>query len=394
MITELIDNAMDLFAEYDKIRPYNDAEVPEAIQRVLSEERFKQMLAFLYRDKKIEDVIQTFKKIKTVSDFQLMFSHYAVREVVRQTSDGLSYSGIDKLDNTKPYLFISNHRDIVLDSAILQILLVENNHNTSQITFGSNLMSDSFIIDLGKLNKMFNFYRGGSRIQLYKNAVLHSEYIRHVITKKKESLWIAQRDGRTKDGNDKTQIALIKMLLLGKKDLLPALKELNIVPLSISYEYEPCDAQKVQELYLSKKEVYKKQKGEDFVSVLSGIKGYKGHIHMGFGSEMDFSFDDFERNDTGINEFTELVINKIDNQIYKNYKLWPGNYIAFDMLNKTNNYSDSMYNIEQKKKFINFVDTKISTLQGDKEELASMLIHMYAMPVINRNLVETTREVL
>ncbi|MEN8119829.1 MAG: acyltransferase [Bacteroidota bacterium] len=375
---------MDLLLEFDKIRPFNDSEVPDAINKIINEEQFKDILSFLYRNKNIDEVIQMFKKIKTVSEFQSFFSHYAVREIIRQTSDGLSSSGINKLNNRKPYLFIANHRDIVLDSAIMQTLLVENKHKTSQITFGSNLMSGDLVVNIGKLNKMFTFYRGGTKIQMYKNALLHSGYIRHVLTSIKESIWIAQRDGRTKDGNDKTQIALIKMLTIGRKDFIPALKELNIVPVTISYEYEPCDAKKVQELYISRSGTYKKQPGEDLNSILKGIKGYKGNIHMTFGTPINSFLDEISEKNIAINELTERIINKIDNQTYENYTLWPGNYIAYDIFRKTNKYSNNKYNQEQKNKFLDYVNTKTSPLQGDKEVLKDMFIHMYAMPVINK----------
>ncbi len=376
---------MNLAQEFEKIRPYNDSEVPAAVNRIIKKEQFQYILSFLYSNNDKNEVIKKFKSINTVSDFQSVFSHYAVREVVRKTSDGLSLSGLDKLDNNKPYLFIANHRDIVLDSAIMQILLVENNHKTSQITFGSNLMSGEFIIDLGKLNKMFVFYRGGARIQMYKNALLHSGYMRHVITEEKESIWIAQSDGRTKDGNDKTQEALIKMFAIGRKDFITALREFNIVPVTISYEYEPCDSEKVNELYISKREVYKKQPGEDLDSILKGIKNYKGHIHMSFGTPINSILNKLMGKNLEINELVDIVVDEIDSQIYKNYAIWPGNYIAYDILKKTNKYFKNKYNQEEKDKFIDYINTKTSILQGDKEELTNIFISMYAMPVVNKN---------
>lgn len=379
---------MDFLLEFDKIRPYSDNEVPEAIERIINDIQFRNILSFLYRDKNIDEVIQMFREIKTVSGFQSIFSHYTVREIIRQTSDGLSSSGIEKLDSSTPYLFISNHRDIVLDSAIMQILLVENNHKTSQITFGNNLMSSELVITLGKLNKMFTFYRGGSKLQMYKNAILHSAYIRNSIIKEKESIWIAQRDGRTKDGNDKTQVALIKMLLIGEKSIIPALKELNIVPVTISYEYEPCDIQKVMELYISKHEVYQKQPGEDLNSILKGIKDYKGRIHFTFGKPINWFLDDLKDTNISPNELIDLIINEIDKQIYIDYAAWTGNYIAYDLYYKTNKYFNNKYSQEQKDKFNAYIKSKISNLNGDNEELEKMFIQMYAMPVINKAKVE------
>ena len=375
---------MDLFLEFENIRPYNDNEVTEAIDRIINEESLKYILSFLYSDKTKDEVIQMLKKINTVNDFQSLFSYYAVREIIRKTSDGLSFSGINKLDNCTPYLFIANHRDIVMDSAIMQVILLENNHKTSQITFGSNLISGGFVVDLGKLNKMFTFYRGGTKFQMYKYSLLHSEYIRYVITKRKESIWIAQRDGRTKDGDDKTQAALIKMLAIGSKDFLPALKELNIVPVTISYEYEPCDTRKVQELYISKSEIYKKQPNEDFDSILHGIQDYKGRIHMTFGNPINYILDEIQDENIPINELIEIIINEIDNQTYHNYTIWPGNYIAYDIFSKTNKYYKNKYNQEQKDRFIDYVKTKVSSIRGDNEQLTNMFIRMYAMPVVNK----------
>jgi hypothetical protein len=375
---------MDFLLEFDKMRPYNDNEVPEAIERILNDAQFRNILTILYSNKNIDEIIQEFKKINSVLGFQTLFSHYSVREIIRRTSDGLSFSGINNLDNKTPYLFISNHRDIVLDSAIMQALLFENSHKTSQITFGSNLMSSDFVITLGKLNKMFTFYRGGSKLQMYKNALLHSAYIRQVITKKRESIWIAQRDGRTKDGKDKTQVALIKMLLMGEKDLIPALKELNIVPVTISYEYEPCDAQKVQELYISKSEEYRKQPGEDLNSILKGIKDFKGKIHFSFGKPINCFLDDLKDAHISLNEFIDLIIKEIDNQIHNNYVIWPGNYIAYDIYKNTEFYLSIKYNKEEKNKFIDYVKSKISILEGDMKELERMFIRMYAMPVLTK----------
>ena len=163
---------------------------------------------------------------------------------------------------------MANHRDIVLDAAILQYLLHKNGYKTSQITFSENLMMDQLLLDLGKLNKMFTFYRGGSKITQYRNAVINSAYINHVLKEQKESIWIAQRNGRTKNGDDRTQTGLIKMLAMGSEQVCDSLADLNIVPVTISYENEPCDILKVRELYLSRREKYVKSPNEDLMSIL------------------------------------------------------------------------------------------------------------------------------
>jgi len=376
---------MDFLKEYERIRPYNDSEVSEAISRLLKDERFENVIAFLYGENNIQKVINEIKEIKTINGFQDVFSHYAVREVIRKTSGGLSFSGLNELDPNKSYLFIANHRDIVLDSAIMQILLVENNHKTSQITFGSNLMSSDFVVDLGKLNKMFTFARGGSRIQMYKNALLHSEYIKTVITKKKESIWISQRDGRTKDGNDKTQLSLLKMLLMGKDDPYIALKELNIVPVSISYEYEPCDSEKVQEQYITNHGKYIKEKNEDLNSVLKGITSNKGKIHMAFGNTLNSEILTCENEGVQVNEMLEQLTNSIDKQIYENYKLNPLNYIALDLLNNSVGYLGDKYEEADIVRFKDYVLNKSSLLKGNVEELKIDFYKMYANPLKNKH---------
>jgi hypothetical protein len=245
-------------------------------------------------------------------------------------------------------------------------------------------MTDPFIVDVGKLNKMFNFYRGGTRIEMYNNAMLHSRYIRKVIIEEHESVWIAQRDGRTKDGNDRTQTSLIKMFTMGKKDPYKALKELNIVPVAISYEYEPCDMRKVQEYYISKRTEYKKKKNEDMDSVLKGITNYKGRIHIAFGKLVNAVIEKCENEDTGLNILASKVAGAIDEQIYQNYRLWGLNYIAYDILTGKNKFKEREYTDDERRSFADYVDSKLDLMQGDRTELSGMFYKLYANPVINR----------
>ncbi|MEI7597219.1 MAG: acyltransferase [Bacteroidota bacterium] len=373
---------MDFSSEFEVLRPYNNSEVEPAIARIIKHPYLKGVLTYLYPGQDINLVISKFKEIKTVDEFQAFFSHHAVRHVVETTSKGLTFSGLDELDKTTPYLFIANHHDIVLDSAIMQVLLLENGHRTSQITFGSNLMSDEIIIDLGKLNKMFTFYRGGSRMETYKNAVLHSAYIRNVITEKKESIWIAQRDGRTKNGDDRTQSGLIKMLLAGRKDYHAALKELNIVPVCITYEYVPCDILKARETYLAESGEYTKQAGEDFNSILTGITGYKGHVNMTFGKPINSIMNTIDPN-IGLNDLADLVVESIDQEMHKNYKLWAGNYIALDILQENTTYLGSKYSETEKAEFLKYIDKKLSKIADNNLGIRTKLIEMYAKPVLN-----------
>ena len=312
-----------------------------------------------------------------------MFSSYAVQKVLDATIDRFSYDGLEKLNKEESYLFIANHRDIVLDSAIMQWCLYMNNHRTSQITFGSNLMSSQFIIDIGKLNKMFTFYRGGSKIETYRNALLHSAYIKHVLLDVKESVWIAQRDGRTKDGDDKTQASLIKMLTIGAENPFERIQEFNIVPVTISYEKEPCDLLKANELLLSQSGDYKKVAGEDFNSIISGITQQKGSVHISFGEPINKALQ-ANGEEQDVNQLADLVCQIIDKQVYENFKLWPNNYVAYDLMHAGNQFIDEKYGQADCDDFEAYLNKQLSkTSEEHREELRKMLINMYAMPVVN-----------
>ena len=381
---------MELNHKFDILRPYNDSEVKSALSRILGSKNFRNIISYLYPDNDIDETLSIFRQIETVNEFQLKFSDYAVKKILEITSDGLTISGIDNLVKGKSYLFIANHRDIVMDAAIMQTALLNNGHKTSQITFGSNLMTSDFIVDLGKLNKMFTFYRGGSKLEIYKNALLHSAYISDVLKNKNESIWLAQRDGRTKDGNDKTQKSLIRMLLAGRRDYIQALKDLNIVPVTISYEYEPCDYLKVNECYVSRKERYKKTSNEDLNSILVGIMGKKGAVHIAFGQPIKPILNELEEID--FNELASIVCDEIDNQIHQSYALQKGNYIAWDLLKNDKKYFEKKYSQNDKYEFSKYIDNQIAKLVEENSELRRMFIEMYANPVINyRSVLEKNR---
>jgi len=368
--------------DFEKIRPYHDYEINMAMDRITKDPFFDKIASYVFPEKNLEEVKSIFLSINSADEFQLKFSHLAVRRVVELSSDGLTFEGFDKLDPLKPYLFIANHRDIVLDSAILQVLLVEHNIRTSEITFGSNLMNSPFIIDIGKVNKMFTVFRGGNRIELLNNSKLLSSYIRYAITEKHNSVWIAHRNGRTKDGNDKTEEALLKMLnLSGKQDIKNNFSELNIIPLTISYEYEPCGTLKVNELYQSLISEYKKAQGEDFNSIVKGFTQPKGRIHLCAGKLITTEFLNIDENKS-YKENISIITKNIDNQIYKDYRLWKTNYIAYDVL-ANNTSSNEHYSIEDKEKFLLFVINEINKLEGDKLVLKEMYLKMYANPVMN-----------
>ncbi|MDD5570445.1 MAG: acyltransferase [Bacteroidales bacterium] len=368
--------------DFDEIRPYHDNEINPALVRMTESPVFPAVINYLFPEKTLE-YKNLLNGIHTAYDFQIKFMHSVVRKVVEKTSAGLTFDGFDKLNPDTPYLFIANHRDIVLDSAILQILLVENNLPTSEITFGNNLMSSQFIIDFGKCNRMFTVYRGGSKIEIMKNSILLSSYIRYTITEKKNSIWIAQRNGRTKDGCDKTEEAFLKMLTLSSENKsVENLSELNIVPLTISYEYEPCCLLKAKELYYSRDGKYQKKPDEDFTSVLTGITQKKGKIHVSAGKCLNDEirkFDDSNNYNSNIEKLTLLL----DKNIYNNYKLLKTNYIAFDLLNKNSKYCE-YYSPQEKENFLNLMNSEINTVETDKDIFKEIYLKIYANPVTNK----------
>jgi hypothetical protein len=371
--------------DFEDIRAFYDHEVNEIARRIIHDPLFMKLVNFLLPGMSFEEVKQKADKINANIDFQLQFMHGAIRKIVEMSSSGLSCSGFEKLDSNNAYLFVANHRDILLDAAILQILLVEHGFDTSEITFGSNLMEKGFITDFGRLNRMFTVLREGTSKELYEISRKLSAYIRHTIVDKKVSVWIAQRNGRTKDGFDYTQSGLLKMLnISGKKGFSKNFTQLNIVPLTISYEYEPCDHLKTQELYLSNLHTkYTKAPGEDLNSIITGIKQFKGRIHLAVGNPIEQKeyeyIDTFENENDKIKALTSII----DKRIHKDFKLHPVNYIASDVLHETNLF-EGYYTPKEKDKFINYMNEKIDSLKGEKDILRNIFLKLYAQPTTNK----------
>jgi 1-acyl-sn-glycerol-3-phosphate acyltransferase len=370
--------------DFEDIRPYYDHEARGVMQKIKQDPLFMQLARYIWPGLTQEEAFAKADKVNDNMSFQLEFMHQAIRIIVERSSSGLTSSGFENIDPNHAYLYIANHRDILLDSAILQILLVEHGFKTSEITFGDNLKQGGFIDDFGKLNRMFTVKREGNARELYDISQKLSAYIRHTITEKKVSVWIAQRNGRTKDGNDLTQTGLLKMLnLSGKKNFSENMRELKIVPLSISYEYEPCDDLKIQETYLSSlHSKYVKSPGEDLKSIVTGVQQPKGRIHLAIGKPIDHEFNEIDKI-TNENEKIKQLVNLIDEQLYQNYKLWPVNYIAADLMDNTSVYN-SHYTPAEKESFINYITVRINKLKGEQEVLFNLFVRMYANPVKNK----------
>lgn len=367
--------------KFDDICPYTNIEISEAMQRIVSNPMFDFVVKFLYPDVPIEDVKTKFRSINSAHSFQMKVMDYAIRNILEKTSSGLSYDGIQNLSHSKNYLFLSNHRDILLDSAILQVILVANKYDSSEITFGDNLMNSEFIVDIGKSNKMFTLIRRGATREIFTNSGHTSKYIRYTINEKLQSVWIAQSNGRTKDGNDQTQHAVLKMLgMSGGHDFVQNFAGLNIAPIVISYEYDPCDFLKTREIYLSRRQTYEKTQNEDLNSVITGIKQFKGKIHLAVTPPIL----EKELNKIGEmskNDRIKNLATLIDKRIYEYYKLFKTNYIAYDMLN--GNRFESNYTVPEKAAFAEYMKKTLLEIAGDQAELEAIFLAIYANPVVN-----------
>jgi 1-acyl-sn-glycerol-3-phosphate acyltransferase len=369
---------------FDELRPYYDNESDDAMRRMITYDPFYKAMAYLWPQMEKSEIIEKTLSTKSPCEFQTKFMSEAIWKIINSTSTGLTWSGIEQLDKNKSYLYVANHRDILMDSAILQIILDKEQFETSEITFGSNLMQQGFISDFSRMNRMFAVKREGTVKELYDISRQLSSYIRHTIVDKNVSVWIAQRNGRTKDGNDGTQTGLLKMLnLSGNKGFRKNFEELNIVPLTISYEYDPCDYLKVQELYLSSlHSKYVKAPGEDLNSILVGIKQPKGKIHVSFAKPIQHELVEIDKtiND---NEKIKNLVNIIDKKIYKGYKLNPVNYMAYDLLNQSSIFENN-YSASEKDTFLTYITDTCINMTGEQDALINLFLTMYANPLINK----------
>jgi hypothetical protein len=353
------------------------------MQRIAASEYFPLMAQYIYPDNEVDEVRNFVRQIRTTDEFQSKIMYDFNETVIRNSANSFTYQGLEYLDPAKCYLFVSNHRDIMLDSALMQYMLFVNGFRTTEITFGDNLMSSQLIVDIGKSNKMFKVVRGGNMRDFYLKSLQLSEYLRYTINVKNESIWIAQRGGRTKDGNDTTDPGIIKMFCMSDTDNpVRSADELNIVPIAMSYEVEPCDILKTRELYLSRNEAkYVKQKGEDLNSILTGITQHKGNIHICVCEPV--RRDELEAIDYNQpNEFFKALATLIDRRIHNSYKLSNNNYIAYDLRSESDTYADR-YTPAEKATFQERIEQLLHQVDGEREILTSIFLGIYANPVVN-----------
>ena len=373
-------------SDFNDIRPYNDSEVVEVIGRLLKEDSFIRFAQQLFPGFTKEMIEIALSKVNTIKEFQSNFIVRLAKHIIANTTKGITIEGLDELDPKQSYLFISDHRDIILDSALLNVMLHDNGFETTEIAIGSNLLIQPWIADLVKLNKSFVVNRSVTVRQMLASSKQLSSYINFALNEKKSSIWIAQREGRTKDGDDRTQQSLLKMLQMGGgKDFANHFKNLRIVPVAISYEYEPCDAMKTLEVHLKETEDgYQKTAKDDLRSMIRGMINEKGRVHFRIGKPIDSMLDIIEEMDESRDKYKALA-DLIDYRIHKNYKLWPDNYIAYDIVNNSKEFLDK-YTMEEKELFLKHMEKKIATVEdrGDKERLNQIFFEIYANPVKNR----------
>lgn len=370
--------------KYQDIAPYNDEEARAALQRLAGHPMLGIITKFLFPDAPRNLLSLQLRGISTVNEFQTEIMMDAVRSMINLTSEGFTYSGVNNLKKLsgKKFLLISNHRDITLDPALIQLILGENGIPMSEICVGSNLLKSQLLEDIMRSNRMIKVIRGIPAREMYLHSQVLSAYIRESITVGKSSVWIAQREGRTKNGLDKTEQGLLKMFdMSGKADFTTNFEELNIVPMSISYEIEPCDSRKARELYLSQSGPYVKKKNEDLHSILTGIRQKKGRVHITIGKPLERKEIEIAAALKGNDRYQELR-GILDRRIIEGYRLWPNNYIAYDLLHESDTYSDK-YTRAQKDDFIKYVDYKLSKLEAkiDKSAVRPIFLAIYANPV-------------
>ena len=377
-------------AEFADICPISDKDFHNEMSILVEKPMFQQVVKFVMPNDKFSDVRALLLSLNSKLEFQQKVMAPLVAGILAKTSDGLTYSGMENLDADTPYLHITNHRDIVLDSAQLSYLLASPGLDTVEIAIGNNLLIFEWITKLVRLNKSFIVKRNLGRLQTLAAAIQLSRYIHFAIKEKHSSVWLAQREGRCKDSNDRTQESLLKMLTYGNRDvsMLESLKELNIAPIAISYEYDPNDYLKATEFLLKSKDPnFKKSQEDDLVSMQTGIMGYKGKIHYSFVPCINEKLNNIPA-DLDKLLMIRRVCAIIDHEIHSNYKIFKTNYIAHDILFDNKDFADK-YAPEECEAFKAYLDGQIAKVKVpynelDRNFMYKCMLEMYSNPLTNQ----------
>ncbi|MBO4743700.1 MAG: acyltransferase [Bacteroidales bacterium] len=371
-------------SEFEDIRPYSDEEAVKALDRVSRHPMLPLISKYLFPKASVNTLAQTLRKVKSIDEFQAVVMVDVINAVLARTSEGFTFSGMENLSEVEgKFLAVSNHRDIVLDPALILYAMHVSGFPFAELCVGSNLLQSSLIEDLMKSNRMIKVIRGISARQMYLNSHTLSKYIRLSITSGTSSIWVAQKEGRAKNGIDKTEQGLLKMFdMSGEKGFEENFKELNIVPMSISYEYEPCDSRKAREMLMSRDAPYVKKPKEDLHSILTGIRQQKGHIHLTVGKPLTAEeiADGAAYNGNDRYQHLRTIL---DNRIRSGYRLWKTNYMGYDLMNGTSEHLGVKYLPEDLKKFKEYTNHKLNKLERrlDRDALQDIFWHIYGNPV-------------
>ena len=368
--------------QFENIRPYFDSEVNEVLKSLTEHPMMKSLMNFTFPDIDGNIWKEQLQKTHSIRDFQCNFIYQSVQQILAKSAESFTTSGFENLEKGTSYLFISNHRDILLDTTLLNAALYDHGLVMTASAIGDNLVQKPFLNKLAKLNRNFLVLRGQSPREMLASSKTLSQYISHLLLGENRSVWIAQREGRTKDGNDATNPGILKMLAMANEgELMDYFKKIKIVPVSISYEYDPTDALKMpQILAQANNEVYVKDANEDFMNILSGALGQKKRIHIHVDKPLNDELDIISNAYDTANKQIQAISQVIDDAILSNYQLWSTNFIAFDLLNHGNLYQNQ-YTEEEKKLFERRLEMRI-----DKENPIALqgFLNMYANPVVNK----------
>ncbi len=373
-------------SKFDEIRPFEPNELPEVFDRLIADAQFRAVLGYLYPGVPVDAIAAKMRQCRTNLDFQKAFCYGFLKDLLKKASTGCDMNAA-AIDTDGRYTFVSNHRDIVLDSALLDMLLIDSGFNTTcEIAIGDNLLAAPWIKDLVRVNKSFIVLRSAGIREMLANSRRMSEYMHMVIGEKHDNVWIAQREGRAKDSDDRTQSSILKMMAMGGEgSAVERLRQLHIVPLAISYEYDPCDWLKAQEFQLKRDiEGWTKSKADDVMSMQTGIMGYKGRIHYHCAPCIDEWLLGIAGTPKG--ELFEVVAQHIDKEIHSNYSLFANNYIALDMLNG-NSDNAGKYTAGEKERFTKYLEGQLAKIKIDNKDedfLRNKMILMYANPAKNQ----------
>ena len=376
----------ELLAPYDNIRPFEPEELPAVYDRLLADPQFKAVIGYVFPGVPFEALAAKMKACATNLDFQKAFCYGFLQQLLAKASLGCDID-VSAIDTTGRYTFVSNHRDIVLDSALLSVLLIDAGFTTTcEIAIGDNLLSLPWVKDLVRVNKSFIVERALTMRQMLLSSKRMSDYMHLVIAQKHDNVWIAQREGRAKDSNDRTQEAIIKMMAMGGEGSeRERIKQLHLVPLTISYEFDPCDFLKAAEFQLKRDvEGWKKSAHDDVVSMQTGIMGYKGHIHYHAAPCIDAWIDSLPE-DMPKADFFKAVATHMDEEIFKGYRLYASNYVALDLLEGTQTYAKH-YTDAERQQFEAYLEgqlAKIDIPNKDVPFLRERMLTMYANPARN-----------